>query len=135
MNKLCAIAVASTAFCTSGCASLESLSTETKVEELAYQALNVADGVQTKRWGDYPDCYQETGNWRAVTGRNPSASGAATAAVITGLLHLGGTLILDRIGNQTMLRVWEGVTVTTKGFTVGSNAKLIRDNKECERHE
>lgn len=117
-----AIAIASLLL--TGCSALPSA---TLHRELAWQALNIADGVQTSQYA-HNDC-RETGTWRYITGPEPSVEKTALAAGINGALHFAVTWALERYeAPRGLRRAWAYTTIGVTGAQVAYNASL-----ECAR--
>jgi hypothetical protein len=105
-------------FLLSGCAPL---STETRVEEGVWQAVNVADALQTVSIvGEHPDCFAEVGEL-GINGRHPDDAQIAAYHAAYGFIHYGVTWLLglgDWPGQRWTLRLWEGLTLVDSGAAV-----------------
>jgi hypothetical protein len=107
-----------------GCSTLP---TSTLHRELAWQSLNIADGVQTSQYV-HNDC-RETGTWRYITGPEPSVERTILAASINGALHFAVTWALERFDMpQGVKSAWGYTTLGLTGAQVAYNASL-----ECAR--
>jgi hypothetical protein len=102
-----------------GCA----LTPEARATELAWQAANLVDGVQTSQYR-VNDCY-ESGDWKFITGREPTVAATVLAATISGALHYGITYALERFGAPRGLqRAWSYTTLALTAAQVAYNASL-----------
>lgn len=107
-----------------GCSQLP---TSTLHRELAWQGLNIADGVQTSQYR-HNDCH-ETGTWRYITGPEPTVERTVLAAGINGALHFAITYALERFdAPRGLKRAWGYTTLGLTGGQVAYNASL-----ECAR--
>lgn len=103
-----------------GCGTLP---TDTLRRELAWQSLNVADGIQTSQY-QYNDC-KEVGTWRYITGPEPSTRDTVIAASLTSLLHFGVTFALDAMDAPVGVQnAWSYTTLGLTGSQVIYNASL-----------
>jgi hypothetical protein len=114
------------ALCLTGCASL---STETRVEEAAWQALNVVDTAQTVQIAQHPDRYWETGTMRPFTGRHPSTGEALGWMAAFAVGHYAITNALQ--DHPTLQRFWEAVTLGSKAYVVIGNHSLGIQFNHC----
>lgn len=108
-----ALALIPLALCLGACADL---STETKVEETTWQALNVIDTVQTVQMQRQPLCYQETGEF-GINGRHPSEAAIVGFQAAMGLVHFGMTELFehtrDAQGAEWLTRTFEIASIAT----------------------
>jgi hypothetical protein len=101
-----------------GCAPL---STETRVEEGVWQAVNITDALQTVSMvGNHPNCFAEVGEL-GINGRHPDSAQIEAYHVAYGVIHYGVTWLLslgDWSGQRWALRLWEGFTLLDSGAAV-----------------
>jgi len=104
-----------------GCASW---SPETRIEEAAYQALNVADYAQTREVARRADCYHEVDSaW--IVGAHPSERSTTALFAAQAALHLGVTAILeDRGAPPWAVRLWQAATIGLEGREVYRNWQI-----------
>lgn len=103
-----------------GCAHL---SPETLHRELAWQGLNIADGVQISQYRQN-DC-REVSAWRYITGPEPSVERMVLAATINGALHFAITWALERYDAPSGIQnAWAYTTLGLTGGQVAYNASL-----------
>jgi len=116
----------------SGCAPLSS---ETRVEEGVWQAVNVVDALQTVSIvGEHPDCFAEIGEF-GINGQHPDNAQIEAYHVAYGFIHYGVTWLLslgDWRGQRWALRFWEGLTlVDTSVAVAGSNQAWVNGHTHC----
>jgi hypothetical protein len=123
MRRSMQIAAISTTFALAGCAGW---STETKVEEAAYQALSAYDTVQSIHGANNPACYTES-RWPTanVIGPHPSPSTALAWGVARSGLHLAVTALLEeQEAPRWVQRVWQGTNLAFEGRNVWQNQAI-----------
>jgi hypothetical protein len=106
--------------------------------ELAWQALNVADTVQTLQVAQHPQCWREANPLsRALIGEHPSSGEVGVLMVTYAYTHAAISTWLDAktraaIDNDSGARgawytgriIWHVAGLLTKGTTVANNANL-----------
>ena len=95
---------------------------ETKMLETTFQLANLADGLQTVAIARNTDRFREVGEWRLITGSQPSIESALLAAALTGLAHWAVTeaMVRAEVSPWTM-RAWQYVTIGLKVNVVLDN--------------
>lgn len=112
-------AAACVALC--GCVSTEHMSTETRMEEIAWQSVHLADAMQTYEIAR-DDCYREVDPIAAaVIGDRPSKTSVIAWGVGTAYLHAAGTTFLSKFNKPWLTRAWQFITI-------GAVANAVYDN-------
>lgn len=96
------------------------------VEELAFQAVHVADLQQTLAIKHHPHLYESSNVFDAgwAIGPHPSDRQVYAYMAAEAGLHAGVTVLFSRYASPWLARVWEVVTISVDGATIAHNAKL-----------
>lgn len=109
----------------SGCASM---SREMKTEEIAWQALNVADVVITDNALRNHPTLTEDGIYRLNGGSRPSTIQFAESMVIFGAAHFAVSGLLAKYDTPRWLqRSWQFISISNTGIIIGNNIKKIEN--------
>jgi hypothetical protein len=100
-------------------------STETSVQEVVWQSLNLVDTAQTLYIADHPAQWQEM-NEAWIVGSHPSRKGVFVLMAGFAVLHYAVTagiesLVRDNPDYRVIQRVWEYSTLTDKTYNVVHN--------------
>jgi hypothetical protein len=102
---------------------------ETTAQEVAWQALNVVDAMQTDYIAGHPGSFQEIGQAGLFCGNHPSHGCARGIMAAFALTHYAVTVGIENLVQQNpdyrvLQRVWEYSTVAYKGYTVAHNHEI-----------
>lgn len=104
-------------------------SKETTFAEVAWQALNVVDAMQTVYIADHPDQYQEVGQAGAFVGNHLSHGQAIAIMAVFAVVHYGVSLGIENLVQQNpdyrvLQRTWQYTTLGYKVYTVENNHRI-----------
>lgn len=109
----------------SGCVSFERMSTETRIEEMSWQAIHAVDAAQTYAIVGDP-CYIEANKITAAfVGDRPESGRVIVWAIGTSWLHAAVTTWLTDIeADPWLMRTWQAVSFIDVGRAVKNNHDL-----------
>lgn len=127
-----ALAAAIAAILLAGCTALQ------QPGEIAWQAGNVVDALQTATLRDDPCLHEGSALTAALIGTDPSRESVAAWAIGGAAIHAGVTEWLLSTDRPRLARAWQYVTLTEKGIAVYRNAekgvRLLGENAQrCMR--
>lgn len=87
-------------------------STETKVEEGAFQFVHAVDVAQTLATANHRGCYYEQGDVYELYGEHPSRTQVMAWGVGYAALHAGVTHLIERYeSTRWPQRIWQAITI------------------------
>lgn len=100
--------------------------TETTIQEVTWQALNLVDTAQTLYIADHPAHWQEVGQAGIFCGNHPSRGGVIATMAGFALLHYAVTVGIENLVQQNndyevVQRVWQYTNLGFKAYTVVNN--------------
>ena len=103
--------------------------TETTLQEVTWQALNVVDIMQTVDIAEHPKQWQEIGEVGFFTGPHPSKGGAIGTLVAFGVIHYAVTVGIENLYQQNhdyevLQRIWQYSLIAPKAYTVWHNHEI-----------
>ena len=107
----------------SGCATFRELPPETRAAEAAWQAMHGIDTAQTLSIARDPDCYAEN-MIDPLIGRHPPQGMVLAWGVGAAALHLAVTNILNTYTRQTVVHIWQGITIVSTAAIISHNFSI-----------
>lgn len=103
--------------------------TETTVQEISWQALNVIDTEQTLYIAAHPDRFQEVGTTGIFCGPHPSKNGVLASMIGFAVLHYAVTVGIENLVQrnpdyEVLQRVWQYGMIVPKAYTVANNRRI-----------
>lgn len=100
--------------------------TETTIQEVSWQALNLVDTAQTLYIADHPAQWQEVGQAGLFCGNHPSRGGVIATMAAFALLHYAVTVGIENLYQQNpdyqvVQRVWQYSNLSYKTYLVANN--------------
>lgn len=117
------------------------LSFETAAQELSWQGLNVVDMFQTIQIAKNGQCFQEVGTLSFLTGPHPSERSAIGGSILFGVLHYGGTRLIENLVDENpnyriLQRIWGYGGLLLKGQNDWHNHQIglgLDSSRSCVR--
>lgn len=103
--------------------------TETTIQEVTWQALNLVDTAQTLYIADHPAQYQEVGQAALFTGNHPTRGAVIGTMAGFALLHYAVTVGIENLYQQNhdyevVQRIWQYTNLGYKTYTVVNNHSM-----------
>lgn len=100
--------------------------TETTIQEVAWQALNVVDTAQTLYIADHPAQWQEVGEASLFCGSHPSRKSVIGTMMLFAVIHFAVTvgienLVQENPDYEVLQRTWQYTNLSYKTYTVVKN--------------
>jgi hypothetical protein len=111
---------------TGQCSHAADWSTESVLEESAFQAVHLIDLQQTLDIAKHPRMFERANVFDAgwAIGDHPSDRSVYAFMAGEAVLHAGVTVLLARYCSAWSVRLWEATTISLNGLTVAHNAHI-----------